>query len=111
VVNINVKVFNSIKVKDCPVYVLRGVNEQVITTPKKFREEIQKQFRSQLVSKSKEFPFGYMKDSTKVHIRTAADVLDVWNFIKKGEQILSWCQGNLHEVSDSDSDEEMLKRP
>ena len=52
-----------------------------------------------------------MKDSTKLHIRTATDVLDVWNFVKKGEQILLWCQGNLQEVSDNDSDEEMLKRP
>jgi len=52
-----------------------------------------------------------MKGSTKLHIRTATDVLDVWNFVKKGEQILLWCQGNLQEVSDNDSDEEMLKRP
>ena len=86
----NIKVFNSVKVKDCPVYVLRGVNEQLITTPKKFREEIEKQFGSKIVPKGKEFPFGYMKGSTKVYIRNDADILDVWNFVRKGEQILLW---------------------
>ena len=108
-VNINVKIFNAPKVKDCPVYVLRGLTEQLVATPKQLCEEIQKQFGCEVVPKSSEFPIGYMKGATKVHIRTAEDISDVWHFIKKGNQMLLWCQGNLQVISDSDSDDEAKK--
>jgi len=108
-VNINVKVFNALKVKDCPVYVLRGLTEPSVTTPKQLRKEIQKQFGCHVVPKNKEFPIGYMKGATKVHIRTAEDISDVWHFIKKGDQVLLWGQGNVQVLSDSDSDDEVKK--
>jgi len=48
-----------------------------------------------------------MKDETKVHIITTEDISNAWRFIKRGDQMVLWCQGNL---SDNDSDDE-AKRP
>jgi len=45
-VNINVKVFNTLKVKECPVYVLRRLTEQSVTTPKKFVKKFRNNFFS-----------------------------------------------------------------
>lgn len=98
---------------ECQIYVLRDVSEGAVSTPQKLVEQLQKQFGS-LVPSTRQFPVGYMKGSSKVTIRTAADVADIWAYVKKGDQISLWCQGvrspkvssvNV-EGSDSESDDE-----
>ncbi len=110
-VNFNVKVINPDKKKECQISVLRGVTEQMTSTPQNLIEELQRQFGSQLVPTTHQFPVGYMKGSTKVTIRSAADLADIWTCVKKGVQVSLWCEG-VHrniarcEVSDSASDDE-----
>ena len=111
-VNLNVRVINPDKKKDCEVYVLREITESVVSTPQSLIEELQRQFGTQLVPTAHHFPVGYMKGSTKASIRTPADVADVWTHLNRGDQIALWCEGvrrkTLHsaELSDGESDEE-----
>ena len=107
-INFNVKVINSPKIKDCPVYVLRNVDETTLTTHRKLIEEIQKQFGSAMIPDTHHLPVGYFKGSTKITIRTDADVADIWMRVKKGEQITLWCQGNHPSDVSSDSDDELI---
>ena len=115
-VNLNVRVINPDKKKECEVYVLREITERVVSTPQRLIEELQRQFGPQLVPTAHHFPVGYMKGSTKVSIRSPADVADIWTHLNKGDQIVLWCEGvrrktsHLAELSGSESDEEMSKK-
>lgn len=103
--NFNVRVINPDKKKEWSVYVVRDIGEDT-STPQKLMEELQKQLGPQLVPKTHRFPVGYIKGSTKVSIRSAADVADIWMHVKRGNQISLWCEGirSCSEVSDSESD-------
>ena len=115
-VNLNVRVINPDKKKECEVYVLREITERVVSTPQRLIEELQRQFGPQLVPTAHHFPVGYMKGSTKVSIRSPADVADIWTHLNKGDQIVLWCEGvrrktsHLAELSGSESDEETSKK-
>ena len=69
-VNLNVRVINPDKKKECEVYVLREITERVVSTPQSLIKELQRQFGPQLVPTTYHFPVGYMKGSEKVSIRT-----------------------------------------
>ena len=45
------------------------------------------------MSKDLDFPVGYVKGGTKVWIRTASDIQDVWRFVQSGSNVLLWCNG------------------
>ena len=98
------------------MYVLREITESVVSTPQSLIEELQRQFRPQLVPTVHPFPVGYMKGSIKVSIRTPADVADIWTHLNRGDQIVLWCEGVCHktshsaELSDSESDKETSKK-
>ena len=115
-VNLNVRVINPDKKKECEVYVLREITKSVLLTPQSLIEELQRQFGPQLVPTTYHFPVGYMKGSTKVSIRTPADVADIWTHLNRGDQIVLWCEGvrrktsHSAELSDSESDEETSKK-
>ena len=47
-VNLNVRVINPDKKKECEVYVLREITESVASTPQRLIEELQRQFGQQL---------------------------------------------------------------
>lgn len=78
-----------------------------------------KQFGSELVPDDLDFPVGYTKGGSKVWIRTATDVLDVWNFVSSNDSVSLWCHGvsscssrskrQKDFSSDSDTDSEDLK--
>ena len=57
-----------------------------------------------------------MKGSTKVSIRTPADVADIWTHLNRGDQTVLWYEGVRHktshsaEFSDGESDEETSKK-
>ena len=115
-VNLNVRVINPDKKKECEVYVLREITKSVLLTPQSLIEELQRQFGPQLVPTTYNFPVGYMKGSTKISIRTPADVADIWTHLNRGDQIVLWCEGvrrktsHSAELSDSESDEETSKK-
>ena len=115
-VNLNVRVINPDTKKECEVYVLREITESVVSTPQRLIEELQRQFGPQLVPTAHHFPVGYVKGSTKVSIRSSADVADIWTHLNRGDQIVLWCEGvrrktsHLAELSDSESDEETSKK-
>ena len=90
-----------------PCVCLRNVDETSLTTHRKLIEEIQNQFGSVLIPETHQLPVGYFKGTTKITIRTDADVADIWTCVRNNEQIALWCQGNhLSDVS-SDSDDEL----
>ena len=109
--NLNVKVINPSKKSQCQTFVLRNVSSN-LSTPTDLKEEILQQFGSDLVPDDLDFPIGYTRSGTKVWIRTASDVQDVWRFIRNSEAVSLWCHGVPTPVgksqkdhsSDSDSD-------
>ena len=108
-VNFNVRIINPDKKRDSQVFVLRSITKKLLSTPKTLITEMQRQFGPQLVPTTHSFPIGYMKGSTKVSVRTAADLSDIWTNVSNGDQVVLWCQGVrqvCHEISDSESENE-----
>ena len=104
-----VKVINPDKKKEFSTYVLRDITKEKISSPQKLRRELNKQFGDALVSSKLDFPVGYMKNGSKVSIRTSADVDDIWKPATKSDQVTLWCYGiSSNETStDDDSDVEI----
>ena len=104
-----VKVINPDKKKEFNTYVLRDITKEKISTPQKLRRELNKQFDDALVSCKLDFHVGYMKNGSKVSIRTSADVDDIWKAATKSDQVTLWCYGlSSNETStDDDSDVEI----
>ena len=81
-----------------------------------------KQFGSELVPDNLDFPVGYMKGGSKVWIRTASDVSDVWGFVRNNECVSLLCHGvssyaskskrrkDFSSDSDTDSDDPKDKK-
>lgn len=61
--NFNVKAINSAKVKDCPVYILRNVDNKNLSS---FSELIENRFWSGLILETHRLPIGYFKGSIKI---------------------------------------------
>ena len=62
-----------------------------------------------MAPKNKEFPIGYMKGTTKVHIRNAEDIIVMYG-VSSRRGIKCFCGGgNVQTLSDSDSDDEVKK--
>ena len=113
-INFNVKIINTEKKKEFETYVLRNVTKDSISTPPLLRKELLHQFGDRLVSRKQEFAVGFMKNSSKVSIRSSADIEDVWQYALKDDQITLWCHGitaskRKNEASDSESDEELFQ--
>ena len=118
---LNVKVINPDKRSESQTFVLRSVSSGV-STPTQLKEEILKQFGSELVPDNLDFPVGYMKGGSKVWIRTASDVSDVWGFVRSNESVSLWCHGvsscaskskrrkDFSSDSDTDSDDPKDKK-
>ena len=112
--NFNVKIINPEKKKEFKTYVLRNVTKYSISTPPLLRKELLQQFGDRLVSRKQDFAVGFMKNSSKVSIRSSADIEDVWQYALKGDQITLWCHGitaskRKNAASDSESDEELFQ--
>ncbi len=100
-VNLNVRVINPEKKSQYETYVLRNIGSHSISTPMCLKKEILTQFGSDLVSHKLDFPVGYMKGGTKLSIRTASDVQDVWMYVRNGDNVSLWCSG-VHSLSQKD---------
>ena len=92
-VKLNVRVIKPDKKSQFETYVLRDLVANNISTPKHLKEEILKQFGSDIVSSKLEFPIGYIKNGCKVWIRTASDLQDVWTSIRNRVSVTLWCNG------------------
>ena len=108
-VNINVKIINAAKKNMSETYVLRGVGSHNVANPTQLREQILRQFGSELVSSKADFAIGYQKGTSKVWIRTSSDIEDLWSFIYNGTNMTLWCHGLNPILSDSDDDDEVSK--
>ena len=53
----------------------------MMSTPMDLRNELYKQFGADLISPSLDFSVGYIKGNSKVTIRSAADMSDVWSMV------------------------------
>ena len=65
------------------------------------------------------FDIGYIQGSHTVTIRSKEDLLEVWSNLKKGGNIILWCdglkkstnkKGAMSNDSSEDDDEEVVKR-
>ncbi len=112
VVNVNVRVIKPNRKSQYETYVLRNIGSHNISTSKGLKEEIFRQFGSDIVSGKLDFPVGYMKGGSKVWVRASSDIEDIWTFVSKGENITLWCNGissatqktQLSSGSESDDD-------
>ena len=65
---------NPDKKNEFSTYVLRDITKDKISTPQKLQRVLKNQFGDTLISSKLDFPVGYMKNSSKVSIRTSAGV-------------------------------------
>ena len=65
-VNTNVKIINPAKKNMSETYVLCGVGSNNVANPTQLREQILRQFGSELVSSKADFAIGYQKGTSKV---------------------------------------------
>lgn len=91
-------------------FTLRNVDVASINTCDKLKELIKSQLCNDVV---REFYIGYYHGSTVVSIRTAEDLNEIWQEVKKGTKVILWCDslrqtdksGSKKRRHDSDSDE------
>ena len=104
--NFKVRVTNPQRKKEYETYVLRDVTKSAVSTPTDLRKELYKQFGAGLISCALDFSVGYIKGNSKVTIRSAADVDDVWNMVtSKAEAITLWCDRVVQREEDSSENE------
>lgn len=77
-------------------YILRDIEKEDLISPGQLRVELYRQFGQELISKDLNFGVGYMNGNSKVTIRSAADIDDIWRLSNnsKEEGIVLWCEKN-----------------
>ena len=80
----------STKRKDPKTFTLRDVNIASIDTCDKLKEIIKSQLKKDIV---KDFDVGFYNGSTVVSIRSEQDLQEIWQDVKRGTQIVLWCDG------------------
>ena len=99
--------------KDPKTFVLRNINTASVTTCDKLKEVISSQFNEDITLK--DFDVGYYQGSTVVTIRNSQDLGEIWQEVRKGNNIVLWCDGlrdstsrkRKHVPADSDSEDEL----
>ena len=86
---------------------LRDIIKEKILTPQKLQRELNKQFGDALVSSKLNFPVGYMKNGSKVSIRTSADIDDIWKAATKSDQVTLWCYRISSNETSTDDDSDL----
>ena len=86
-----VKAFTKGSKKDPKIYTLRNINPDEVSTVHKLECVIRDQLFDE-ISRSR-FDIGYIQGSHTVTIRSKEDLLEVWSNIKKGSNIVLWCDG------------------
>ena len=76
--------------KDPKIFMLRSVDVGAITSCDKLKDLIRTQLKDDVV---KEFDVGYYQGSTVISIRSAEDINEVWQELKKGSKVVLWCDG------------------
>ncbi len=76
--------------KDPKTFVLRDVNVSSIITCDKLKDLIRSQLKDDVV---RDFGVGYYQGSTVVSIRSAQDLKEIWQEVKKGVKVILWCDG------------------
>ena len=99
-------------------FTLRDVNFSRVSTRDQLKQVIKTQLADDVIG---DFDVGYYQASTVVSIRSPQDVMEIWNDVRKGVNVILWCDGlkesNLTTTtrkrskkkadSDSDSDEDV----
>jgi len=86
---------------------LRNIDVNKLSTWRELIEELQKQFGTTIIPESYQLLIGYFKGSTKITIRTDADIADIWEYVRKRNQRSLWCQENYSSDNSSESEEEL----
>lgn len=102
-INLNVRVMKADKKSQYETYVLRNLGDHM-STPTLLKKAIHSQLGSDIVSKRLDFSIGYIKSSNKISIRDESDVQDVWDYVRKKENVTLWCDGVSCLSSDSDDE-------
>ena len=94
-----VKVFIKGSKKDSKIFTLRNINPDKISTIHKLECVIRDQLFDEISRSS--FDIGYIQGSHIVTIRSKEDLLEVWSNVKKGSNIILWCDGLKKSTSES----------
>ena len=104
-----IKVFAKGNKKESKIFTLRNIDAAATTSLSTLEGMIKKQI-SEEVCQVDSFNVGYMQGTSLVTFRSKEDIQEVWVGIKKGKNIMLWCDG-LKQKSTvaSDSDKIILQ--
>lgn len=71
-------------------FTLRNINSDLMKTRDQLKQVISTQLSHDLTS---DFDVGYYQASVVVSIRSPHDVMEIWNEVKKGVNVILWCDG------------------
>ena len=81
--------------KDLKTFTLHNVDTISVKTQEKLKLLIRTQLQNDMLE---DFDVGYLQGSTVVNIRSSEDLDEVWNDIRRGKNVVLWCDG-LKEVT------------
>ena len=81
--------------RDSKTFTLRNVDTISVNTQEKLKLLIRTQLQNDM---SGNFDVRYLQGSTIVNIRSSEDLDEVWNDIRRGKNVVLWCDG-LKEVT------------
>ena len=71
-------------------FTLRDVNLSRVSTRDQLKQVIKTQLADDVIG---DFDVGYYQASTVVSIRSPQDVMEIWNDVRKGVNVILWCDG------------------
>lgn len=86
-----IKAFVKGSKKDFKMFTIRNINTDEVH----FVDKLQKEVRNQLTEEESQnkFDAGYLQGTDFVTVRNAEDLAEVWTSIKKGTNVILWCDG------------------
>jgi hypothetical protein len=82
--------------KDAKTFTIRKVNPGLTKTCESLKDVIREQLTDDIISS--DFDVGYIEGNTAVSLRSAQDLLELWEDINQGKKVVMWCDGLKEEV-------------
>jgi len=76
------------------MFQLRNVNPMKIQSYSSLANLIRNQLKDDITSE--DFDVGYINGSNRISIQNKEDIVEVWNNVRKGVNVILWCDGLKH---------------
>ena len=76
--------------KTCKTFTLRDINLSQVSTCNQLKQAIKTLLADDVIS---DFDVGYYQASTVVSIRSPQDIMEIWNDMRKGVNVILWFDG------------------